>query len=77
MANERATNGNPSVSGMLISAQRAASRRSVLRAIEAELTKARMDAEKAEYPVLAYFVDIAIAEIKNGAQSDQQEFFQH
>ena len=41
-------------------------RRSVLCAIEAALTKARIDAGAFEYPMLAYFVEMAITEIKNG-----------
>ncbi len=42
----------------------AAYRRGVLRDIEAALTKARMDAEAIEYPVLAYFLEMALAEVK-------------
>jgi hypothetical protein len=45
-------------------ADRSADRQKVLHAIEAALTKARMDAEAIEYPALTYFIDIAIAELK-------------
>ena len=47
-----------------------AHRRGVLRAIEAALTKARMDAEAIEYPVLAYFLEMALDEVKNGERAN-------
>lgn len=48
-----------------VSVDRAANRRIVLRAIEAALTKARIDAEAIDYPLLAYLLEMAIAEVKN------------
>jgi hypothetical protein len=54
------------------SGDRSAYRETVLRAIEEALTKARLDAEAVEQPVLAYFLDMAIAEVKNSGRSDQQ-----
>ena len=54
------------------SADRSACRQSVSRAIEAALSKARMDAQAIENPLLAYFLDMAIAELKNGEGSGQQ-----
>lgn len=48
------------------------SRCSGLRAIKSALIQARTDAEAIEYPVLAYFLNMAIAEIKmtNGPVSN-------
>ncbi len=40
-------------------------RQNVLRAMEAALTKARMDAEAIEHTVLAYIIDVALAEIRS------------
>ena len=47
-------------------------RRKVLHGMEAALSKARMDAEAIECTTLAYFIDMAIAEVKNGLRSDQE-----
>jgi hypothetical protein len=47
------------------SAYRSAERQNVLHAVEAALTKARMDAEAIANPVLAYFIHMAIAELNN------------
>ena len=66
LATDRAANATQ------VSADRSADRQNVLHAIEAALTKARMDAEAIEYPVLAYFLDMAIAELKNDERPDQQ-----
>jgi hypothetical protein len=72
LATDRAANASFSVLDTQVSADRSADRQSVLHAIEAALTKARMDAEAIEYPVLAYFLDMAIAELKNDERPDQQ-----
>jgi hypothetical protein len=55
-----------------VSVKRSADRQNVLHAIEAALTKARMDAEAIENPVLTYFLDMAIAELKNDERTEQQ-----
>ena len=52
-------------------ADQSACRANVLLAIEGALVKARMDADRIEYPVLAYFIDMAIAEVRGGEIIDQ------
>jgi hypothetical protein len=42
-------------------------------AIEATLTKARIDAAEIEQPVLAYFIDMAIAELRKSTISTREE----
>jgi hypothetical protein len=46
---------------------RSAYRKRVLRAIETALDEARSDAQAIEYPVLVYFLEMAIVELNRGA----------
>lgn len=50
---------------------RALYRQNVLDDIEAALTKARVDAEAIEHSTLAYFIDMAIAEIRSLRADDE------
>jgi hypothetical protein len=70
LASDRATITRFPVFETQMRADRSAHRQKVLRAIETALTKARTDAEAVEHPVLSYFLDMAIAEIQNGAKAD-------
>lgn len=65
MASDSATNTRSSFSGRQVPIERSAYRLDVLRTVEEALTKARIDAQDLEHPVLAYFLDMAMAELKN------------
>ncbi len=54
---------------------KSAYRKRVLRAIEAALVKAHLDAKSIEYPVLAYVLEVAIAEVKNSEEANR--LFKH
>lgn len=72
LATDRVTNTSLSRPKTPASGADLAYREAVLRAIERVLTKARIDAETIEQPVLAYLLDMAIAEVKNSENPDQQ-----
>jgi hypothetical protein len=58
---------------MQVSGEQLVNPQSVLRAIEAALTKARSDAVAIEDPLLAYFIDMAITELGRAQNSAQAE----
>ena len=66
LATDRVVNTRLPVSETQSSEDRSAHREALLRAIEEALTKTRIDAEAVEQPVLVYFLDMAIAEVKSG-----------
>ena len=72
LATDRTTNTSFS-SEAPASGESSAYRETVLRAIEDALTKARIDAEAVDQPLLAYFLDMAILEVKNCGNSDQRD----
>jgi len=74
LATDRATITSFPVFDTQMSGDRSAHRQKVLHAIETALTTARLDAEAIGYPVLSYFLDMAIAEIQSGASAGGQGY---